>query len=634
MSTADCADRYPPIDSYAFLSDCQTAALVDRAGAVEWLCVPRFDGPSVFARLLDRERGGAFELAVEGARPPRRRYVDGTLVLETRWESGSAQVVVFDFLSLDVEGRHGAGEVDPGGGLVRLVRCERGAANIRALIDARPDYGRREPVWSEHDGVFTTDVPRSRLWASCDRGFSRTPRGLEASFSLRAGEEAALFLRYTGEPAGPITAAMARERLETALFCWRRWSSRCEYEGVGRELVLRSAIVLKGLVYHASGALLAAPTTSLPEQLGGQRNWDYRYTWLRDAALTLLALMELGYEHEAEDYMDFLLSECELCGEHAHLVLGIDTGHEMVEASLDHLEGYACSRPVRVGNAAHDQLQLDTYGGVLGAALIYHQRTGALTEDHWRLLSALVGLTAARWHEPDNGIWEVRGARRHFTHSKVMAWVCVDRGIQLAESLGIRDARLTGWRAAREEIRSDVLRHGYNPAAGAFVQSYGDRALDASALRFPLVEFIAGDDPRMVSTIDRIIQELGSSEALVHRYDPRRVDDGLPGSEGAFAICSFWLVSALSRAGRVEEAQRRFGVLCGRASELGLYAEEFAAAGMLGNFPQAFTHLALIQAAADIEATRQADSPRTATGRQNSPAAIPPAFRSPGTGTT
>jgi GH15 family glucan-1,4-alpha-glucosidase len=380
--------------------------------------------------------------------------------------------------------------------------------------------------------------------------------------------------------------------------------------------VVRSATVLKGLVYHASGALLAAPTTSLPEQLGGQRNWDYRYTWLRDAALTLLALMELGYEHEAEDYMDFLLSECERCGEYAHLVLGIDSGHEMVETSLDHLEGYACSRPVRIGNAAHDQLQLDTYGGVLGAALIYQQRTNGLTKDHWALLSSLVELTAARWHEPDNGIWEVRCERRHFTHSKVMAWVCIDRGIQLADSLGVRDAPLARWRAAREQIRSEVLRRGYHREVGAFVQSYGSRALDASALRFPLVEFIDGADPRMVSTIDRIIEKLERSEGLVHRYDQRQVDDGLPGSEGAFAICSFWLVSALSRAGRLDHAQRRFDVLCGRASALGLYGEEFAATGMLGNFPQAFTHLALIQAAADIETARRAQSARTMTGRR------------------
>jgi GH15 family glucan-1,4-alpha-glucosidase len=404
--------------------------------------------------------------------------------------------------------------------------------------------------------------------------------------------------------------------LQTTLCSWRAWSSRCAYAGAARELVLRSAIVLKGLVYHASGALLAAPTTSLPERLGGERNWDYRYTWLRDAALTLLALMQLGYEHEACDYIDFLLQECARCGDQPHLMLGIDSEHEIGEASLDHLEGYACSRPVRIGNGAHDQLQLDTYGGVLGAALIYEQRTGALTTSHWALLRSLVEFTVRHWREPDNGIWEVRSQRRHFTHSKVMAWVCVDRGIQLAELLGIPDAPLARWQQARDAIHADVLEHGYDPDRGAFVQSYGDGALDASALRFPLVGFIAGDDPRMTSTIDRIIEELESSEGLVHRYNQQHVDDGLAGGEGAFAICSFWLVSALVRAGRLEEAERRFTSLCERASELGLYAEELSHDGMLGNFPQAFTHLALIQAAADLEAppasaaTRHASRPR------------------------
>jgi GH15 family glucan-1,4-alpha-glucosidase len=610
-----CVAAYPPIDSFAFLADGQSAALVGRDGAVEWLCAPRFDGASVFARLLDRARGGALELTVEGAPLPARRYLDGTLVLESRYESESGSAVVLDFMALEAEGRHGRGEVDPFCALVRLVRCERGEARVRARVAARPDYGRSEAGWSEMGGFFTAEVPGSRLWVSSDRHLSRAGTDLQASFVLREGDSASFAFRYAGDPTTPMSVARAEELLEITCSSWRAWSSRCKYEGVGRELVLRSALVLKGLVYHASGALLAAPTTSLPERVGGERNWDYRYTWLRDAALTLLALMQLGYEHEAGDYMDFLLQEFIRCGDEPHLVLGINGEHHLAERTLDHLEGYACSHPVRIGNGAHDQFQLGTYGSLLGAALIYQQRTGALTTDHWRLLHALVEFTVRHWREPDNGIWEVRSERRHFTNSKVMAWVCVDRGIQLAELMGIDDGPLDRWRQARAEIRADVLEHGYDHERGTFVQSYGDTALDASALRFPLVEFIPGDDPRMVSTIDRIIDELETSEGLVLRYVQDHVDDGLAGGEGSFAICSFWLVSALVRADRQAEAERRFTALCDRASDLGLYAEELSAEGMLGNFPQAFTHLAMIQAAADVQAGRDSRVPRRGDGR-------------------
>ncbi len=603
------ADSYPPIESYAFLADGQSATLIGPDGAAEWLCAPRFDGASVFARLLDRERGGAFELTVEGAPVPERRYVDGTLVLESRFESDIASIVVLDFLALEAEGRHGRGQVDPFCALVRLVRCERGEAQVSARIEARPDYGREAAAWSEQDGFVTAEVPGSRLWLSSDRELTVAEDGVEASFTLRAGGAAAFALRYAGDPTSPISVARAEELLEVTLSSWRAWSIRCQYEGVARELVVRSALVLKGLVYHASGALLAAPTTSLPEELRGERNWDYRFTWLRDAALTLLALLQLGYEHEAADYIDFLLQECDRCGDTPHVMLGINGEHELEERSLEHLEGYACSAPVRIGNGAHEQFQLGTYGSLLGAALIYQQRTGALTPHHWQLLRRLVEFTAAHWREPDNGIWEVRSERRHLTHSKVMAWVCIDSGIQLAELMGIPAAPLDGWREAREAIRAGVLEHGYNTQRGAFVQSYGDSVLDASALRFPLVGFIAGDDPRMVSTIDRIIDELESSEGLVRRYDQELVDDGLSGGEGAFAMCSFWLVSALARAGRQDKAERRFAALCARASELGLYAEELSREGMLGNFPQAFTHLALIQAAADVQAGREASLP-------------------------
>ena len=605
---ANVSVRYPPIESYAFLADGQSAALIGPDGAVVWLCAPRFDGASVFARLLDNERGGAFELTVDGAPLPERRYLDGTLVLESRHESATASVVVLDFMALEAEGRHGPGQVDRYCALVRLVRCERGNARVNVEITARPGYGRATAGWTRERGFLTAEIPGSQLWLSSDRTLSLTPDAVCASFDLPEGGSAAFALRYAGEPTIPITLAHAEELLGITVGSWHAWSSRCQYAGVARELVLRSALVLKGLVYHQSGALLAAPTTSLPEQLGGERNWDYRFSWLRDASLTLLALMQLGYEHEAADYMDFLLQECSSCGDRPHVMLGIGAEHEIGETILEHLEGYAGSGPVRVGNGAHEQFQLDTYGGVLGAALIYQQRTGALTAEHWQLLRSLVEFTLAQWQKPDSGIWEVRSQERHFTHSKVMAWVCVDRGIKLAELMGVTDVPCERWRQARDAIRAEVFERGYDAERGAFVQSYDEIAIDASALRFPLVGFIPANDPRMLATIDRIIAELESSDGLVARYDQQVVDDGLPGGEGAFAICSFWLVSALARAGRLDEAERRFAALCSRASPLGLYAEELTPDAMLGNFPQAFTHLALIQAAADIQAAREAKS--------------------------
>jgi GH15 family glucan-1,4-alpha-glucosidase len=318
-----CCARYPPIDAYAFLSDGHTATLIGPDASVEWLCAPRFDGASVFARLLDRKQGGAFELSILGAGPPRRRYLDGTLVLESRFETRSASVVVFDFLALEAVGRHGRGQVDPHHVLVRLLRCERGEAEVRALIDARPDYARQHASWRQERGFFLCDAPSSRLAVSADRPLSPSERGLEAAFSIGEGEAAALTLRYTGGATRPITASRAAELLELTVDSWRAWSGRRHYDGIARELVHRSALVLKGLVYHPSGALLAAPTTSLPEEIGGERNWDYRFSWLRDAAFTLNALMRLGYEHEAQDYMDFLLTECARCGDEPHLMLAI-----------------------------------------------------------------------------------------------------------------------------------------------------------------------------------------------------------------------------------------------------------------------------------------------------------------------
>lgn len=595
---------YPPIADYAFLSDSHTAALLGPDGAIEWLCAPRFDGPSVFARLLDREHGGALTLDVGSAGAPTRRYLDGSLVVETRHVSPGGTVQVLDFLSLEAEGPHGVGRVDPHHVLIRLVRCEHGTAHVRARIDARPDYARRPVVWEADGGLFTAEAPGTRLWASSERDLRIDDDGsLVADVDLVEGEAAAFSLRYSGDPVGRIDPVVAAELLETTLASWRAWSSRCTYTGPVADLVHRSALVLKGLAYHASGALLAAPTTSLPEEIGGERNWDYRFTWLRDSGLALMALFRLGYRQEGQDYMEFLLRMCSKCGEDLQLMLGIGGESELPEQTLDHLEGYARSRPVRIGNAAHEQLQLDTYGGVLDAALVFGQMTGSLGERHWPLLRTMVDVTCDRWREPDNGIWEVRGKRQHFTHSKVMAWVAIDRGLRLADMLGIEDAPLDRWQDERDAIHHDVLDRGWNDERRTFTQAYGSRGLDASLLRLSLVGFLPGDDPRVLATIDRVIEDLEVADGLVMRYRNEHTDDGLTGEEGTFAICAFWLVSALALAGRDEDAKRRLDLLAGRASPLGLYAEELAPDGsMLGNFPQAFSHLALIQAAVNVAA--------------------------------
>ncbi|TCJ16832.1 glycoside hydrolase family 15 protein [Rubrobacter taiwanensis] len=599
MSAGEPRRRYPPISSYGFLSDTHTAALVGPDAAVEWFCVPRFDAPSIFARMLDRERGGAFELSVEGADRPAQRYLGDTLVLESRFEGRTGAAVAFDFLAV----RRVAGdELAAGHILVRLVRCESGSVRVRAGIDARPGYGAEEIEWQRRDrNLWRAADPE--LWVSSDAPLELEGSRLSAEAELREGEAAAFALGYAGEPPRSVDADAAGSLLEQTCRAWQEWAGHCRYDGVAREAVVRSALVLRGLAFDETGALVAAPTTSLPEELGGERNWDYRFTWHRDASLLVLALFRLGYEEEGRRYMDFLLSQCTVRRDRLAPMAGIGGEPESEERTLDHLEGYASSRPVRTGNEAYEQVQLDTYGHVLDAAFVYRELTGDLAPEHWPVLQRLVDLVCERWREPDHGVWEIRVEKRQHTYSKMMAWVCLDRGIRLAEMLEDTEAPLERWRRAREEVYRDVLERGYDKERGAFTQVYGERPLDAAVLHAPLMGFLPGDDPRMISTIDRLIEELGAGEALLYRYDTTRVDDGVPGHEGAFLMCSFDLVSALVLAGRVEEARRRFEWLLEHASPLGLFSEELSPDGeALGNYPQAFTHLALIEAAMNLDA--------------------------------
>ncbi|WP_431728437.1 glycoside hydrolase family 15 protein [Verrucosispora sp. TAA-831] len=587
---------YPPIDSYAFLSDTHTAALVAADGAVEWFCVPHFAGDAVFARLLDREVGGALDLTVAGCDTPTRRYLPDTLVLESRWSTPDGVAVVKDFLAVapgDAAQPLRADKV-----LVRRVTVEEGTVRLALRIRPRPDHGARDTTWEQVDGRWrAADTP---LWVHTDLPTESGGGVLRIEAELSAGQQTAVLVGYDEDATWDVDAD---ELLARTCRTWQDWSTRSDYAGFGADQVRHSALVLRGLAFDETGALIAAPTTSLPEHIGGVRNWDYRYAWHRDSALLLLALFRLGHAEEGRRYLHFLISVC--TGDLLTPLIGIH-GHIDEERELEHLEGYAGSRPVRVGNEAVEQVQFDTYGHILDAALVYHELTGELTREQWALLRKHVEVMADRWHEPDHGIWEIRGPRQRYVNAKVMTWVCLDRGIRLAELLDDEAADVEHWRTARDAVHAEVLERGYDPEVGSFVMAYGSTELDASLLRIPLVGFLPGDDPRMQSTIDRIRQELEIGPALVRRY---RADDGLPGEEGAFLLCSFELVSALVLAGRRDEARKAFDQLLSYAGPLGLYAEQLDADGTaLGNYPQAFTHLALIEAAINLDEAGDRDA--------------------------
>ncbi|MFC9976631.1 glycoside hydrolase family 15 protein [Spirillospora sp. NPDC127200] len=588
----------PPIGSHAFLSDCRTAALTGPDGAVEWWCAPRFDAASVFNRILDREVGGAWELEVADAGEPARAYAGNTLVLESRWEIGAAVLVARDFLAVGPADEDDDRGIVPRGALVRLLHCERGEAAVRSRVCARPDHARRSPRWREDGHAVVEDEAGLRLTATASPRVDGDDVVIAAT--LRAGQTLAMVLGYTGERFEPD---QAERLLEHTLAAWRQWSDRYVYEGYGAEDVRFSAVVLRGLMHSETGGLIAAPTTSLPEWTGGERNWDYRYVWHRDAALVVLVLLRLGHEQEAGKYLRFLLDNCSLEGDRLKPMLTLDAGTHVAEEVLDHLSGYEGSRPVRIGNKAFEQFQIDVYGQVLDAALVFQQATGALSAEHRSGLFDIVEAAARVWREPDDGIWEVRDAPRHWTSSKVYAWVCLDRGIRLAELTGDGAPPLDRWRVERDLVHREVLERGYDEGAGAFVQSYGAGNLDASLLRLPLLNFLPGTDPRVLATIDRVDEWLCDDGLLVHRYDPEQTRDGVDGPEGAFLMCSFDMVSALVLAERPDEACRRFDGLCERGGPLGLFSEEMDEDGvMLGNYPQAFTHLALIEAALNIDA--------------------------------
>ncbi len=613
---------FPAIEDYAFISDCEVCALIAPSGNVEWMCLPRMDGPSIFAAVLDRDAGWFRVGPADVTVPAGRRYLPGTMVLETTWDAPTGWAVVRDVLLIGPwrhqSGRSGThrrvpADHDAEKVLLRTVRCLSGSIDF--VVECEPvfDYGRRWGEWrhtgegyGQAEARAGDDDPPVRLTTDLNLGFEG-PRAIARS-RLRAGQQVFCALSW-GDASPPETFAAAHERLSRTGNFWHEWISRGSFpDHPWRGYLQRSALTLKGLTYDPTGALLAAATTSLPETPGGERNYDYRFSWLRDSTFMLWGLSTLGLDREANDYFYFLT---DLAEEEADLQImyGIGGERELTEHTLDHLSGYEGARPVRIGNGAWDQRQHDVWGVLLDSVYLHARTRDRLDERRWPVLVRQVEAALSHWREPDQGIWEVRGAARHFTASKVLCWVAADRGAKLAELRGDAE-RANKWREAANEIHADICTHATDDR-GVFCQHYETTALDASLLLIPLVGFLPPDDPRVRTTVFAIADELTEDE-LVLRYRVEETDDGFSGEEGTFTICSFWLVSALVEIGEVARARALCTKLLSFASPLLLYAEEIDSHSgrHLGNFPQAFSHLALINAVMHlIRADEQSSRP-------------------------
>jgi GH15 family glucan-1,4-alpha-glucosidase len=575
---------YLPITEYGLIGDLHTAALVSCDGRLVWLPWPRFDSPSLFAALLDDRRGGDWLLAPTEIVARRQAYHGETAILITSFETPSGRAELWDWMS-PWDG------VASGHDLCRILRCTAGEIEVESRFAPRPDYARSTPALSIQNGDLVFDAHELRLHLACEQEWTIADGNATFRARLRQDEEIRCVLS-SGSAIVPVSAILAD--LEATRRFWQHWIGKCSYSGRWADAVRRSAITLKLLTYAPSGAIIAAPTTSLPEWIGGPRNWDYRYTWLRDATLTLNALCELGYHAEEGNFFRWL---DELAKKHAsplQIMYGVGGETTLTEFELDHLEGYRQSRPVRIGNAAFRQRQLDAYGGVIDAAHAYSRHRNLLSEQEWSSLRDEIDYVCAHWSEPDQGIWEMRGPPAQHTFSKLMCWLTLDRGVKLAENEGWQDT-VDRWSQTRDEIRASILEHGWNEEVGAFTMTYNSSVLDASLLSLPRSGFLPPSDGRVRSTIMRIKNDLARG-ALVYRY---RIDDSLPGDEGAFLLCSFWLVEALAMIGELDEAVERFETLLSYASSHHLLSEEVdpATGTALGNYPQAFSHIGLINCA-------------------------------------
>ena len=604
---------YQSISSYGIIGDCHSAALVNVNGSIDWLCMPRFDSPSIFAAILDDQKGGFFQIRPQdtGTSNFKQLYWPDTNVLVTRFLQQGAAAELIDFMPIGAESRFATTRRQ----VIRRITGVRGRMKVR--MECRPAFNyardRHETVLIDSGAEFHS--PNAHIGLATSVPLSIDDNGVVAEFSIEDGETAIFVLRELAENA-PCGMILSEEEAEVAfretVTFWRNWLSQSTYRGRWREMVERSALALKLLTYEPTGAIIAAPTCSLPEGIGGERNWDYRYTWLRDSAFSLHALLRLGFTKEAEDFVGFLSKLCKepKADGSLQIMYGIDGRKDLSEELLNHLDGYMGSRPVRIGNGAFDQLQLDIYGELLDAMYLFNKHAHPIGHDAWLTIKHLVDWVCSNWQHADEGIWEVRGGRQEFVYSKLMCWVALDRALRIAEKRSL-PADWPRWTGERDAIYQDIMERGWNEKLGAFVQHYGSDTLDAANLMLILTFFLSPADPRTASLLDAVLQppERGGlvSNSLVFRYNAEKTADGLRGEEGTFNICTFWLVDALTHAGRfdrsrLEEARLMFERMLGFANHVGLYAEETGSSGEgLGNFPQAFTHLALISAAMNLD---------------------------------